>query len=226
MSTSTIEAMFVLQKQLNDATNGENWENGVNKFGKKIDWYRCIVMEACELIDSTPWKHWKNIDAEPDWDNIRIELVDIWHFLMSEMLRHYSIHRCVALTNEVLMHTHTFSFDQRGLLKEIDEMLLISLSVQQAKIEVDHGLPLLLDQFANACQHANLSLEDLTKMYLGKNALNQFRQDNGYKTGSYKKTWNGVEDNVVLLEILNSLTDVSFDTIYKSLNTKYATLDT
>ena len=58
--------MFLLQKKLNDSTNGNNWELGVNKFGKEINWLRCIHMEVAELIESTPRKHWKNINSDPD----------------------------------------------------------------------------------------------------------------------------------------------------------------
>ncbi len=79
--------MLTLQQKLNDETNGDGWERGVTKQGKIIDWRRCIYIESAELIDSYPWKHWKNIDANVDYDNIRVELVDIWHFIMSELLR-------------------------------------------------------------------------------------------------------------------------------------------
>ena len=69
--------MLELQQQLNDATNGEGWEKGITKNGKLIDWKRCSYLECAELIESYPWKHWKNIDAEPDYANIKIEAVDI-----------------------------------------------------------------------------------------------------------------------------------------------------
>jgi hypothetical protein len=59
--------MLQLQQQLNDATNGEGWEKGVTKNGKLIDWKRCSYLECAELIESYPWKHWKNIDAQPDY---------------------------------------------------------------------------------------------------------------------------------------------------------------
>jgi len=48
--------MLRLQQRLNDSTNGENWEYGVTKSGKVIDWNRCIYMEVAELINSYPWK--------------------------------------------------------------------------------------------------------------------------------------------------------------------------
>ncbi len=73
--------MFAMQKKLNDETNGENWELGHNKNSKIISWKRCIYMECAELIDSFAWKHWKNVNATVDIDNVRIEIADIWHFL-------------------------------------------------------------------------------------------------------------------------------------------------
>ncbi|HHD72500.1 MAG TPA: dUTPase, partial [Epsilonproteobacteria bacterium] len=86
-----ISQMLTLQQELNDATNGKGWEKGITKNGKLIDWKRCIYLECAELIESYPWKHWKNIDAQPDYDNIKIEAVDIWHFVMSQMLQEYRI---------------------------------------------------------------------------------------------------------------------------------------
>ena len=81
--------MLELQQELNDATNGLGWENGMTKNDKVIDWKRCTYLECAELIESYPWKHWKNIDAKPDYANIKIEAVDIWHFIMSQALEDY-----------------------------------------------------------------------------------------------------------------------------------------
>ena len=94
-----LEEMFLLQKKLNDDTNGANWELGTTKLGKEISWVRCIYMEVAELIDSTPWKHWKNIDASCDMQNLHNELVDIWHFLMSYILQETNIPKAVSLVN-------------------------------------------------------------------------------------------------------------------------------
>ena len=55
---------------------------------------------------------------------------------------------------------------------------------------------------------------------MGKNVLNKFRQDNGYKQGLYKKEWNGIEDNVIMNEILNSGLH-SPNEIYKTLQQRY-----
>ena len=47
--------------------------------------------------------------------------------------------------------------------------------------------------------------KELFCQYVGKNVLNFFRQDNGYKEGSYQKLWQGREDNEHLVEIMGSL---------------------
>jgi dimeric dUTPase (all-alpha-NTP-PPase superfamily) len=40
-----------------------------------------LQQEIAEAIDSTAWKWWKK--SEDDWNNIRIELIDILHFWVS-----------------------------------------------------------------------------------------------------------------------------------------------
>ena len=43
---------------------------------------RCITVESNELMDCFNWKHWKN-KKEIDWDNVKEETIDLWHFLLS-----------------------------------------------------------------------------------------------------------------------------------------------
>jgi hypothetical protein len=47
--------------------------------------------------------------------------------------------------------------------------------------------------------------DDLYKQYVSKNVLNFFRQDHGYKEGSYQKIWQGKEDNEHLVEVIREL---------------------
>jgi len=217
-----IVEMFELQKRLNDETNGQGWEGGINKFGKSIDWLRCISMECSELIDSTPWKHWKNIDAEVDWDNVQVELVDIWHFLMSELLRNYSSYKCVGLTDEIWCKSAETRLDVKRLIDSVEMMAYVALKIKKDP-EDNHqeSLITLLHTFVDACGAAGLSFDWLAKLYLGKHTLNHFRQDHGYKEGTYCKQWNGREDNEVLIDILKSLSLISGESIYKVLSESY-----
>lgn len=219
-----LEEMFVLQKQLNENTNGINWELGLNKFDKEINWLRCIHMECAELIDSTPWKHWKNIKSEPDMNNIHIELVDIWHFLMSYILQETNVPKAVALVNTHCIYEPSTGIDVKLLIRETERLSYFSLAIETGNIPSFNGTERLIDQFFRCCKIAGLGFSWLQKVYIGKNCLNQFRQDNGYKEGTYKKSWDGSEDNEVMMEILKTNDDISFDNLYQQLNTKYASL--
>lgn len=50
-----------------------------------------------------------------------------------------------------------------------------------------------------------LTWQDAFTQYVSKNVLNLFRQENGYKTGTYVKIWQGEEDNVVLARLMSAL---------------------
>lgn len=216
-----LEEMFLLQKKLNDSTNGKNWELGVNKFGKEINWLRCIHMEVAELIDSTPWKHWKNINSNPDMNNIHIELVDIWHFLMSYILQETNIPKAVSLVNTHCIYEAYEDIDVKLIVKEAEKLSYISLAIDTKNMPSFSGVERFIEQFFRTCKIAGLSFTWLQKLYIGKNCLNQFRQDNGYKEGTYKKIWNNKEDNVVMVELLKQIPDINFDTLYSNLEKEY-----
>ncbi len=216
-----LEEMFLLQKELNDSTNGKNWELGVNKFGKDINWLRCIHMEVAELIDSTPWKHWKNINAEPDMNNIHVELVDIWHFLMSYILQETNVPRAVSLVNTHCIYEAVEEVDVKAMVKESEKLSYISLAIETGNMPSFSGIERFIDQFFRCCKISGLSFTWLQKLYIGKNCLNKFRQEHGYKEGTYIKEWNGDEDNVVMVSILETMEDVSFNDLYSQLEDNY-----
>ena len=66
------------------------------------------------------------------------------------------------------------------------------------------NIPLLAKLFAAV----ELTPEALFREYVSKNVLNHFRQDRGYKTGEYKKTWDGAEDNVHMVQLLDGIGDL------------------
>lgn len=217
-----LEEMFLLQKKLNDSTNGKNWELGSNKFAKEINWLRCIHMEVAELIESTPWKHWKNINSEPDMNNIHVELVDIWHFLMSYILQETNVPKAVSLVNTHCIYDIFEEIDVSLMVKEAEKLSYISLAIDTGNMPSFSGIERFIDQFFRCCKISGLSFMWLQKLYIGKNCLNQFRQDNGYKEGHYIKVWNGNEDNVVMVELLEKMDDVGFDDLYSKLQEEYS----
>jgi len=223
-----IKQMLKLQQELNDATNGVGWENGVTKNGKLINWKRCTYLECSELIDSYPWKHWKNIDAEADFDNIKIEAVDIWHFIMSLALEEYKVNSLGDI--DILSSNIENLSNYSKFLNEVEETgrdyyqqieiveNLIARLFDNSKIEM------LIKAFFDVAMQSKLNLDSLYNLYIGKNILNKFRQDNGYKDGSYIKIWNGREDNEVMQEILESDTNITPDNLYNNLLKEYKRL--
>lgn len=217
--------MLELQQELNDTTNGLNWELGVTKNNKQIDWRRCIYLEAAELIDSYPWKHWKNIDASPDYDNIKIEIVDIWHFVMSEALRLYKIENKGTISDIANAIVTMPGFDNfkhpepnetlesYTQIKEVEKMIGV--------LFCDSNINSLLISFFEMSAKLNLKLPELYTLYIGKNILNKFRQDNGYKSGEYIKEWHGQEDNVVMQSILSANQEITPEALYEALEEAY-----
>ena len=221
--------MIQLQAQLNDATNGNKWTDGVTKNGKTINWKRCIYMECAEMVDSFSWKHWKSIDKEPDWANHQIEVIDVWHFIISLALENYaqnlkggveelSLH-ISQLESFSSLETSTTAFaSQDEVIAKVEN--LIRLSITAEALELDK----LLSEFFALVLMSGLSLETLYRLYVGKNILNQFRQDHGYKDGSYIKIWNGEEDNVVMKRIWETNGDIKPDVLYEELQKAYKLL--
>ena len=59
---------------------------------------------------------------------------------------------------------------------------------------------------------------------MAKNVLNVFRQDHGYKDGSYVKMWNGKEDNEILAIVLEDTDSDALDfkeILYRELENLY-----
>ncbi len=222
--------MLQLQADLNEATNGEEWIKGVTKNGKIINWKRCIYMECAEMIDSFTWKHWKNIDKEADWDNLQVEVVDVWHFIMSLAIENYSqtlrgqiedlAINISELKNFNKIDTQNTTFAQQDdTIEKIESIMLDTLSKEPLDLEK------LISDFFDLVVMSGLDLDSLYKLYVGKNILNQFRQDNGYKEGSYIKVWAGEEDNVIMKRILEENSDIKPNDLYKELTKLYLALN-
>ena len=54
--------------------------------------------------------------------------------------------------------------------------------------------------------------------------LNRFRQNNGYKEGTYIKVWNGNEDNVVMMDIMDKNPGYGVNELYEGLDEVYKKL--
>jgi dimeric dUTPase (all-alpha-NTP-PPase superfamily) len=75
--------IFRLQKELNERI-GVRLENldEAEKTRWVLNYTRAMQQEMAELIDSVPWKWWARYQKF-DEQNARVEVVDLFHFLVS-----------------------------------------------------------------------------------------------------------------------------------------------
>jgi dimeric dUTPase (all-alpha-NTP-PPase superfamily) len=205
--------MFSLQEQLNNNTNGIDWKSGITNKERLINWNRCIYMEISEFIESFNWKHWKNINGTIDYENAKIELVDVWHFLMSEILKNnYSL----VEINKIVLDTYESIYIQKDD-KYTETIIKLAEDVMRDALSIQVSIDSYVRHFITLTASFGLSFDELYLLYIGKNCLNEFRQNNGYKEGTYSKMHNGLEDNVIMQNILNRNPNISYSKLYDQL---------
>ena len=221
-------SMLQLQQQLNDSTNGIGWENGVTKNGKSINWRRCITMECAEMIDSFGWKHWKSITQETDYANLQIEIVDVWHFVMSLVLEFTKKSGAESIEELALRISQTPEYQklQNDAIPSFAEDTVLMIKIENVMrlslIPISpEMIGALIEEFFELVYMGGLNLNQLYRLYVGKNILNQFRQDHGYKEGTYLKMWDGLEDNAVMKRAWEDEPDMSPEELYSVLKTVY-----
>lgn len=199
-----ILTMLSLQNKMNSTVHSDWHKQG-------FKWTRAIMVEGVEALDHYGWKWWKK--QEPDLAQVRIELVDIWHFIMSHYIEHYVPHK--ELLEDYL--EATFKSGPPEYLVEGDPRKCLELLIANAAMGEIH-----MNAFLALMVQCKLPFNDLYKLYIAKNVLNMFRQANGYKTGTYIKNWNGEEDNVVLDTLLRTRPNATPEQLETRLGQLYA----
>ena len=206
------DSMMELQDELNTKVLGKDWRKN-----EKAKWLRAAIVESAELLDHAGFKWWKH--TEIDKDQIRLELVDIWHFLLSESLKYnVTAMEIVESFEKESMEDALVDFSS-----DVDILTIIEFFMQcliEDGVFVDY-----FAVFACICEYYSLDFESLYLLYVGKNVLNKFRQDNGYKQGTYVKTWGIKEDNVHLAAIMKHFsleTTLLKEKVYSELTKAYA----
>ncbi len=200
--------MLQLQDELNKKIN-ENWR----EIRTYEDFSRATWIECAELVDSLPWKWWKNQKA--DMDNVKIEVVDIWHFIMSYILLDYKDLGKAVESEEIEYFFKGLSekfqnIDIKGeyinhYLGETDKYKkIIFLAERVAEGFLKQNLKEGIFFFGLLVKNS-MSFDELYLLYIGKNILNHIRQEKGYKEGNYKKEINGIEDNQYLFQIVKQI---------------------
>ena len=200
--------MLEYQDKLNKKIN-ENWR----EIRKREDFIRAIWIECAELVDSLPWKWWKKQEA--DIDNVKIEIVDIWHFILSYLLMEDKTYNDVINSNAVKYFkkglnkdfTHleldgTYIHHYLGENNKTDRIIFLAERVAEGflKNSLNEGI-----YFFGLLVSEVLKFKELYLLYIGKNILNHIRQEGGYREGNYKKLINGLEDNKYMLEVVKNV---------------------
>jgi dimeric dUTPase (all-alpha-NTP-PPase superfamily) len=76
--------IFKEQIKLNEKINPDLYKEIADPEVRRrrfLDFELALRQESCEAVDSLNWKWWKKDDD--DWDNVKIELVDMLHFWVS-----------------------------------------------------------------------------------------------------------------------------------------------
>ena len=192
-----IKEMMDIQNELNSQLNPE-W--------KKEGWNFKLAanVEMVEAIEHYGWKWWKH--QEPDIDQVKMEMADILHFLLSDAIA------CSADVNRIAAEFNCAS----NMKLKLNDFLFSA----EKFIVVDYSIGKFY-YFFRCLSCIDMTFEDLRKLYLGKAILNKFRWNNGYNDGTYIKVWDGLEDNEYLTSILMCHPDAPADEIYHMLEKRY-----
>lgn len=212
-------SMLLLQDQLNSRVDPA-WVQNQNQ------WMRAAWIEMGEFMDHVGWKWWKK--QEPNMPQARIELVDVWHFMLSEWLQHKqpddTMEDVAALLLTAMYDPDKWPAERQAALDKRDDVrVLVDTFVHMCAANI-FNVPI----FARIMELCDMSWAELYRSYVAKNVLNTFRQDNGYKEGTYSKTWllDGipVEDNEVLERIMSEHPSAKPEQVSAELAIKYSSV--
>ncbi|MBM4227099.1 MAG: dUTP diphosphatase [Gammaproteobacteria bacterium] len=196
--------MLALQDEMNSRVDPD-WMT------RERAWYRAIWIECAELMDHYGgWKWWKA--SHRDLEQVMLEIVDIWHFGLSIRI---PVDRDYEAAAARIVEEWCTPLPSSGFLRDVEILAEHALSRKDCLVPI---VPTLLAGIGQ-------DFDALYRSYIGKNVLNFFRQDHGYREGSYRKLWQGREDNVHLVEILAELTLNGSDLrtlVYTALSERYA----
>lgn len=212
MNKNIFEVMVEMQHEFNKKV-------AVDYLEKNFNWNSAIIAESGELLESLGYKWWKK--QEPDMENVKVEAIDLLHFVISEEIqRNYRnfiaserTDKSYTLSMTIQIFEKDFAEDNILIYKDLKELIDLLNYHRYSRLFI----------IKKIFEELNMSNEDVYIAYITKNCLNKFRQDNGYKDGTYIKDWNGKEDNVVAFEIANEwgADEELFAQLYKDLETYY-----
>lgn len=178
MSTNIFKTMVELQHKFNQQV-------AKDYLAQRFNWNNAIIVESGELLESLGYKWWKK--QVPDMENVKIETIDLLHFVISNYIQNIGIDETI---DRFIQYFTTDEIVKTESLADLVNMLNYN---DWERFEIMKAM----------FESLNMTNEDVYIAYITKNCLNKFRQDFGYKDGTYIKDWNGREDNIIAFEIAN-----------------------
>ena len=229
--SAQIQNMLQTMLQLQEGHNiliAADWRD------RNLRFHRAIWVECAELLDHYGWKWWKR--QSPDLGQVHLEIVDIWHFGLSCLMQDAStdllqVGAAFAPLYDRDDHDDSANPSANATAQGLGGTTNPDHAAERFRTCVEQLARNALDNtfnvshFVALMQALPMSFQALFELYVGKNVLNRFRQSNGYADGSYRKLWNGREDNVHLLEVAAELRPEQSDyleALHAALAARYA----
>jgi len=195
-----------LQKKFNNEV-APGWQTDIRN--EKYDYWMAVLDETVEVLGSRHWKWWKNSNkmGEVDWDNVNVELIDIFHFVISLCLQQ-------ELQNTVFLQLVNLEMHKEELNRKRDPEFFKDFWEEFLMAVHMKLLPVIVVRLVEYWYRAGGDAESLFREYRIKASLNKIRQEFGYGGNTYEKMWldkdtnEYVEDNVMAGKLL---TDVPID---------------
>jgi dimeric dUTPase (all-alpha-NTP-PPase superfamily) len=199
------------QNELNKKYSGDDWMEKI----PKSHFLMAAIAEYGELLESSPrigdtetgWKWWKPY-LENDENNIKIEVVDIVHFLLSSLILTYEdlgqlsidYNACSTAFSEEenILDSDVSSGKAFDLISTISVYILTSLSA--SKEEALNTFMFVINALSD---YSGMPPSEMVELYLKKNELNHKRVEGGYmeSADAYEKVdKDGNEDNTKLFD--------------------------
>lgn len=200
-----ITKLMYMQDELNTYIHPE-WKT------QDFNWDTAIIDECQEILEHLGWKWWKKGYkhglTNSNIAQIRLEVIDILHFILSLDIQEG------ALADNLLTYIN-HELIVRDIWTATDFM----------RTDAATGVSTLAG-WALLAHSVDLTEQQVLETYTQKYVLNKFRQDHGYKDGSYVKVWDvninldfitvtsggPMEDNEVLAAVVDMMRKAGHDT--------------
>lgn len=177
-------------------------------------WDTAIVDECMELLNHIGWKWWSSSHKSKVYETVQVQLevIDILHFVLSKWIEDQGTGPGAVSAMTTRLNQNPLTTDPANLKGHIERAF---------RLGTHHlHLPTMLHL-------VELTPDQVLDIYTKKWVLNRFRQDHGYKSGTYDKMWNTrqgkMEDNEVLEYICDGIEEggVDSEVLYQELEDYY-----